>query len=764
MSDSNVKRCDLTRKEYFIVGAKSRTEGIKLADNKKNKSTSKEKPAGKGAPVAGKASKAKETEAGAEGKLNPGRVRALYGVGFIALAVFTFLCVFAPSTVGIVGSGVKTGLAWTLGLGRFAVPFLLLAGAIVAFVELPRLNTALLVVGSVIIAVSILTLFTISKPTGEMFWYSGLSSGGGLIGAIFAWPLVKLVRSTGAYIFTLAALVAGVVVAFEEQLLVLRKRLARSELEAVVVTADSAVGGEPVTEKATPPGKPAEPKVYPAVPRPTVPVTEEAGGQLAIDVNRPKVNKYKLPPASILKRSTDKAFSKQTNEERKHAIEHTLRSMDVDARVTKVSRGPTVSLFEVEVGTGEKVKRVTELEQDIAYALGSPDIRIYSPIPGRQAIGIEVPNHIRDSVLLGDIIGSLGPAAPHSMLTVAVGKDMSGESVVLDLAQLPHLLLAGSTGAGKSCCINSLVCGLLMRNRPDQLNLIMIDPKYVEFTWYDGLPHLLCPVINEPEPAAKALLWAVHEMDRRYQVLQKQRVVHIDEYNAIAEKDKEVELLPKIVIVIDELGDLMIVARREVENSISRLTAKARAVGIHMIIATQRPSVDVITGVIKNNITARIAFQVASNADSRTILGTKGAEKLLGKGDMLLDPGNIPQAERVQGALIQQKEIEFLTGYIREQKYDVLHEIDLEEMEASVKEDLAGTDDLLQEAAEFVVFAGEASASMLQTHLRVGYARARRIIVELAQMGIVGPHEGSKSRKVLITPEEFEGWKTRQKQ
>jgi S-DNA-T family DNA segregation ATPase FtsK/SpoIIIE len=396
--------------------------------------------------------------------------------------------------------------------------------------------------------------------------------------------------------------------------------------------------------------------------------------------------------------------------------------------------------------------------------LGSPDIRIYSPIPGRQAIGIEVPNHIRDTVLLGDIIGSLGPAAPHSLLTMAVGKDMSGESVVLDLAQLPHLLLAGSTGAGKSCCINSLVCGLLMRNRPDQLNFIMIDPKYVEFTWYDGLPHLLCPVINEPEPASKALLWAVQEMERRYQVLQKQRVVHIDEYNAIAEKDKEIESLPKIVIVIDELGDLMIVARREVESSISRLTAKARAVGIHLIIATQRPSVDVITGVIKNNITARIAFQVASNADSRTILGSKGAEKLLGKGDMLLDPGNIPQPERVQGALIQQKEIEFLTGYIREQKADSLQEIDLEEVEASVGEELAGTDALLQEAAEFVVLAGEASASMLQTHLRVGYARARRIIVELAQMGIVGPHEGSKPRKVLISPEEFEGWKTRQKQ
>jgi S-DNA-T family DNA segregation ATPase FtsK/SpoIIIE len=292
----------------------------------------------------------------------------------------------------------------------------------------------------------------------------------------------------------------------------------------------------------------------------------------------------------------------------------------------------------------------------------------------------------------------------------------------------------------------------------------MIDPKYVEFTWYDGMPHLLCSVINEPEPAAKALLWAVREMDRRYRVLQKQKVVHIDEYNAVAEQDKELDPLPKIVIVIDELGDLMIVARREVESSISRLTAKARAVGIHLIIATQRPSVDVITGVIKNNITARIAFQVASHADSRTILASKGAEKLLGKGDMLLDPGNIPQPARVQGALIQQKEIEFLTGYIREQSYESKTSIDLENVVSEVKAGFTDRDALLDEAAEYVVFAGEASASMLQTHLRVGYARARRIIVELSQLGMVGPHEGSKSRKVLITPEEFEDWKQRQKQ
>ena len=731
------------------------------------KAAGKRAPAG--SPAKGKAKPAnKGKEDKGEGKdrfLTPGRVRALYGVCFLALALFTFLCVFAPGSVGPVGRGVRTGLAWLIGVGRFVVPFAFAAGGIIALAgwTRPGMRLGLITLGALIIGVALLTLLQIPKGPEGMFASEQLYGGGGLVGAFIAWPLTHMIGSVGAYIFGFAALLAGIVIAFEEPLLTGWRRIKGASSAAVPALASTAEGAVDVAVPApVRPKKPGQAKVYPSRPSPAVPVTEENGGQLAIDVNRPRTGKYRLPPASILNRSHNKAFSKQTNDERKHAIEKTLHSMDVDANVMKVSAGPTVSLFEVEVGTGEKVKRVTELEQDIAYALGSPDIRIYSPIPGRQAIGIEVPNNIRDSVLLGDIIESLGPVAPHNLLTMAVGKDMSGESVVLDLAQLPHLLLAGSTGAGKSCCINCLVSCLLMRCRPDQLKFIMIDPKYVEFTWYDGLPHLLCPVINEPEPAAKALLWAVREMDRRYKVLQGQKVVHIDEYNAVAEKDKEIEPLPKIVIVIDELGDLMIVARREVESSISRLTAKARAVGIHLIIATQRPSVDVITGVIKNNITARIAFQVASNVDSRTILGTKGAEKLLGKGDMLLDPGNIPQAERVQGALIQQKEIEFVTGYIREQKLDESLSIDLADVAGEVKAQFTDRDSLLEEAAEFVVYAGEASASMLQTHLRVGYARARRIVVELSQLGVVGPHEGSKSRKVLLKPEEFDAWKERQ--
>lgn len=734
---------------------------MRMAKKRRKKRAGAKPKSGKKASSGAKAVKKKEEKVK---WLTTGRIRKIYGVVFLALGVFTFLCVFATGSVGILGKGVSKGLSWALGIGRFAVPFIFLVGSLLSFSRKPEVPGALVAIGLAVMALSVLAMFHIHIPTDEMFATQILSDGGGggLLGAVVAWPSVKLIGQVGAYIFTSALFLVGLILAFEEKLSSTYKRFKREP------EARPRVEGEPLkSAEVNPPSSAASEKVtssrvYPSEPVPNAGIDEEPGGQLAIKVQPTKGRKYKVPPLSILNRAKDKAFSQKSNEERKRAIENTLHSMDVDAKVSKVSKGPTVSLFEVEVGTGEKVRRVTELEQDIAYALGSPDIRIYSPIPGKRAIGIEVPNNIRDNVLLGDIIDKLGPTAPHNLLTMAVGKDMSGEAVILDLAQLPHLLLAGSTGAGKSCCINSMVSCLLLRGTPDEVRFIMIDPKFVEFTFYEGLPHLLCEVINEPEPAARALQWAVSEMENRYQRLQKQRVVHIDDYNAVAEKDEDLEPMPKIVIVIDELGDLMIVARREVENSISRLTAKARAVGIHMIIATQRPSVDVITGVIKNNITARVAFQVASNADSRTILGTKGAEKLLGKGDMLLDPGNIPQPIRVQGALIQHKEIELLTGYIKEQKFKRSGTIDLDEESASAIDELKSRDSLLDDGAEFVVYAGEASASMLQTHLRVGYARARRILIELEELGIVGPHEGSKSRKVLLTPEEFEEWKSRQ--
>jgi len=415
-------------------------------------------------------------------RLTRGRVNAIVGVALLALSLFALICIFAPSSAGPVGRGVKTGLAWAVGVGRFAVPFIFMAVGIMAFMRRPETRSGLVALGIIVIAVSFLGILHIHTDTNAMFTADSLSSNGGLVGATVAWPLVKLVGRIGAYIFTVAALVLGIVLAFEEVISGVFKSIRD---RGAAVSSESVAENGAAPRKASTSGKkkPAVTKVYPSDPAPAVEVREDSGGQMMMEVGRARGGKYKLPPVSILNRSGDKAFSKQTNDERKRAIESTLHSMDVDARVGKISQGPTVSLFEVEVGTGEKVKRVTELEQDIAYALGSPDIRIYSPIPGRQAIGIEVPNHMRDTVLLGDVIETLGTIKPHNQLTMAVGKDMSGESVALDLAQLPHLLLAGSTGAGKSCCINSLVCCLLFRNRPDELKFIMIDPKFVEFTW-----------------------------------------------------------------------------------------------------------------------------------------------------------------------------------------------------------------------------------------------------------------------------------------
>lgn len=695
-----------------------------------------------------------EVAEGSRELLSP-RLRVVLLISFLALAIFTAICVFSPSAAGIVGEAIAKGLGLFLGMGRFAIPFFFLAAAVLSLASKTFPKRGLLFGGAALVFVCALALAHSNLEPNVMFESARLSGGGGLVGAALSWPLVKLTGLVGTYIFLICGILIGLVIAFEEQFVLLYRKFTKktpSNEEEQKVTSEPEEGLQ-----ARPPVSPApsSSKFYPSKPT----AGNGLGGGEVKQSHVTFSKGYKLPPISILNRTKSKAFSKQTNEERKKAIEGTLKGLGVDARVVEISKGPTVSLFELEVGVGEKVRSVIELEQDIAYALGSPDIRIYSPIPGKKAIGIEVPNYVRDTVLLGDIIESLGPVAPYNQLAMAVGKDMAGQPVILDLAQLPHLLLAGSTGAGKSCCINSLISSLLLRNAPDDLRLIMIDPKYVEFNWYRGLPHLLCEVINEPEPASQALAWAVGEMNRRYQVLQESKVVHIDDYNALAEKDEKLEKMPKVVIVIDELGDLMHVAKREVETSISRLTAKARAVGIHMIIATQRPSVDVITGVIKNNITARIAFQVTSHADSRTIIGRKGAEKLLGRGDMLLDPGNIPQPVRVQGALVQQEEIELLTGFIKEQNRTQTLQIDLDEVQAELPHDVFARDPLLAEAAEFVVNAGEASASMLQTHLRVGYARARRLIIELQDLGIVGPHEGSKSRKVLVSPDELHLWK-----
>ena len=450
--------------------------------------------------------------------------------------------------------------------------------------------------------------------------------------------------------------------------------------------------------------------------------------------------------------------------------------------------GPTVTRYELELGSGVKVARVTSLNRDIAYAMAAIDVRILAPIPGRSAIGVEVPNHTRQLVSLGDIMSSAEAKTANHPLDVAIGKDIAGRSVFLNLATTPHLLIAGATGAGKSSGINCIITSLLMRSTPEQVKLILIDPKQVEMGQYNRLPHLLTQPVTNPKKAANALGWACKEMDRRYDVLFEVGFRDIAGYNAAFDRG---ELQPEpgaptegpdgepvfkrmeyIVVVVDELNDLMMVAARDVEESITRIAQKARAVGIHLIIATQRPSVNVITGVIKANVPARMAFAVSSLTDSRVILDQPGAEKLVGKGDMLLLPGNSNVAQRIQGSFVSEEEVRKVTGHWRRQSPEVTYVSGVEGEDEGGGSLLGigssngsysgggGDDDdddaLLRQAMELVVRSQLGSTSMLQRKLKVGFARAGRIMDLLEQGGVVGPSEGSKARSVLMTVEEFE--------
>jgi S-DNA-T family DNA segregation ATPase FtsK/SpoIIIE len=486
----------------------------------------------------------------------------------------------------------------------------------------------------------------------------------------------------------------------------------------------------------------------------------------------PAEQRWKLPPESALTRKTAKPIDRKLVEKGGETLEATLLEFGVDAHLVGMTIGPTVTRYELELGPGVKVNKVTGLSHDIAYAMASPDVRIIAPIPGRSAIGVEVPNRQRQLVNLGDILVAeegAKPAAVHP-LEVGMGRDIAGRPFSVNLATMPHLLIAGATGAGKSSCINSLITSILMRATPDQVRLILIDPKRVELGQYNDVPHLLTPVVVNPKKAANALDWAVREMGLRYDLLAEVGVRDITGYNAAFDRGDlnrdpleggtQYERLPFIVVVVDELADLMMVAARDVETSICRIAQMARAVGIHLVIATQRPSVDVITGVIKANVPSRLAFSVSSLADSRVILDQAGAEKLIGKGDMLLQTASSSRAQRIQGAWVEESDVHKVVAHWRRQTKE-LHYVEAiqgDGAEAGIAGggDPEDSDDLLDEAMELIVRSGLGSTSMLQRKLRVGFSRAGRLMDLLERRGVVGPSEGSKARAVLMTVEELE--------
>ncbi|MDU5096622.1 MAG: DNA translocase FtsK [Peptostreptococcus anaerobius] len=468
-----------------------------------------------------------------------------------------------------------------------------------------------------------------------------------------------------------------------------------------------------------------------------------------------KYANYKMPPVSLLNKVVNKSDkrSKQKVLENARRLEQTLRDFGVEASINQVTVGPTITRYEIQPRPGVKVSKIVNLTDDIALSLAAKSIRMEAPIPGKNAIGIEVPNEESQMVGIREIIESKEFNGYPSKLAMGLGKDVAGRIIIGDIAKMPHLLIAGSTGSGKSVCVNTLITSLVYKAKPDEVKLILIDPKVVELSNYNGIPHLLIPVVTDPKKAANALTWAVTEMNRRYKLFAETQVKDIKSYN-----EKTDNPLPRIVIIIDELADLMMVSANDVEDCIHRLAQMARAAGMHLIVATQRPSVDVITGVIKANIPSRIAFAVSSQTDSRTIIDMGGAEKLLGKGDMLFYPLGAAKPVRLQGAFISEAESDKIIEHIKNEVGEHTYADDIEEKISNVNTDeVSSADELLVECIEFVVANGQASASMLQRKFKIGFNRAARLIDDMQERGIVGPSEGSKPRKVLISKQDLEG-------
>ncbi|MCB0982230.1 MAG: DNA translocase FtsK 4TM domain-containing protein [Acidimicrobiaceae bacterium] len=726
-----------------------------------------------------------------------GREDEFWGIGFIGVGVLLGLAIYFQ-LAGPLGRGVSTLVGWFTGLGKFIVP-ICLVGVGVALVRKGRSGHRFrLAIGWALTGVSILAVLHVVRRQADGF--DSLGEAGGWIGALVGEPLRALLADAGAIVVLAALFLGGVMLITRTSVRTLAHQSARSvgavagplsrrlrDAVGNVASLRSEREGQGELPPPSPelydfeadddwaaaeaplPGRKARaPKA--ALPPPAGP-GEQAELELGPGAQR---GQWTLPPMNYLGRSTNQSVNKAEVEARGRTLVDSLASHGVETRLVGQTVGPTVTRYELELGPGVKVARITSLNRDIAYAMAATDVRILAPIPGRSAIGVEVPNHTRQLVSLGDIMTAPEAKTAAQTLDVAIGKDIAGRAVFLNLATTPHLLIAGTTGAGKSSGINCIITSLLMRTTPDQVRLILVDPKQVEMGQYNRLPHLLTAPVTNPKKAANALGWACKEMDRRYDLLFEVGFRDISGYNAAFDRgelvgepgsDKVYERLPFIVVVVDELNDLMMVAARDVEESITRIAQKARAVGIHLIVATQRPSVNVITGVIKANIPARIAYAVNSLTDSRVILDQPGAEKLVGKGDMLLLPGNSNVSQRIQGSFVSEEEVRKVVAHWRRQAPEVVYvsgvEGDEGEGQLGGGGGFGGGDDdedeaLMRQAMELVVRSQLGSTSMLQRKLKVGFARAGRIMDLLEQRGVVGPSEGSKARAVLMTVEEYE--------
>ncbi len=754
-----------------------------------------------------------------------GREHEFVGLFLIGLGTLLGLAIYVD-LAGPLGRGVEAFVGWFFGLGRFVLPVVLVASGVALVKKGQSSSPTRLVIGWGLVGLALLGMFHIVREPDSLTDLDagrgrrGLDRGGRRWSAAGAGGL----RRRGGHP---DRLVPGRHAAHHEHVVAndgiqhrSRGRFGRpparpwgeaSHLQSVdpqqrtwcrtettrIATPERPTCTEnpPRRRSTTAPRKTMRSSLAPAAPKASAKRRRKSSAhQPALPIDGQQVGEWVLPPLSHLKQAGEQAVNMAEIERRGQTLQESLSQHSVETELIGMTVGPTVTRYELELGPGVKVARITSLQKDIAYAMAATDVRILAPIPGRSAIGVEVPNHQRQLVALGDLMVSPEASEATHPLEVAIGKDIAGKSVFLDLSTTPHLLIAGATGAGKSSGINCILTSLLMRTTPDQVRLILIDPKQVEMGQYQRLPHLLTQPVTNPKKAANALGWAVKEMERRYDVLSEVGFRDITGYNAAFERgevepppgvdpeDSPYEHMPYIVVVVDELNDLMMVAARDVEESITRIAQKARAVGIHLIIATQRPSVNVITGVIKANVPARMAFAVSSLTDSRVILDQPGAEKLVGKGDMLLLPGNSSIPNRIQGSFVSEDEVRKVVAHWRQQAPEPVYSTNVEgdddaggasaggmqqmslggafDVTSDANAFSAGDDDednvMMRQAMELVVRSQLGSTSMLQRKLKVGFARAGRIMDLLEQRGVVGPSEGSKAREVLMTVEEFE--------
>lgn len=749
-----------------------------------------------------------------------GSGQEIMGLFLIVIGIVFFICLYSQK-MGIVGSLIYKLFSILSGSANFLIPLLLIFWGILFNIQATKIHMSRYISFSLVILLCILVFLDGSKEMDmtlieriiKSTEYMDITRSGGIIGAIFGFFSYKLLGSLGTYIILSLVIIASIyfmirpniehiIMAFEdlgeyfedkklareekkaEKKLKLEEKEKKKELkeskkkEIKKVEEKELDNSEDLSESlviknysedSIPENKDFEDVAHTDDIEFTNDATietqddeEEVIDTIKDDIENKKEEEfiYTYPDTALLDRIPSKGnFSKDEVLEKGKIIENTMKNFGIDSKVVAINRGPVITSYELKPAPGIKLSRIVGLSDNIAMALASSDLRIEAPIPGKTVVGIEVPNKDKDSVALKELIESQEFKNSKSDIPLTLGKDVEGNILISGMEDMPHLLIAGATGSGKSVCINSIITSVIYKSSPKDVKLMLIDPKVVELSVYNGIPHLLIDVVTNPKKAAFALNWAVDEMEKRYEAFAENHVRDLKGYNKkMMAEGKEDEKLPKILIIVDELADLMMVASKEIEEYIARLAQKARAAGMHLILATQRPSVDVITGTIKANVPSRIAFAVASSVDSRTILDMGGAEKLLGKGDMLFYPSKYPKPKRIQGAFISDGEVERLVDFVKsnnEIKNKVESKIEQAIEDKKVKIDNE-KDPLFKEAVELVVNDEQASISYIQRKLKVGYSRAGRIVDQMEEMGIIGPHEGSKPRKLLKTKEELD--------